>query len=325
MKRTIGLASLSAIVLAIAAPGAFAQGHVTQTSASLSNLTYSVIDLTPTDGLAAGVTFQGQAGSTPFGIASVRQNDSSLDYAEDESHTTTFGRLPFATSDASVGLSNGNAAITFGANGNITATARLSEGAVNRVIGDILDPKRKSGLAGVSSSVQNYGEGPYNGLDLDYNFVLAPYSSLVFEGLVTLSAEQSLTGVERFDDMLAAAAEYNAQVAIISGARMSAQLTLDGQRFSTWPKTIINVDTSTIVNQPLGFHQYDGVGALSQPFSLTVSNNTGEAKAGQLIYSLTANGSVITSVIPEPATWASFALGLGFLGAAVARQRKHAV
>lgn len=70
--------------------------------------------------------------------------------------------------------------------------------------------------------------------------------------------------------------------------------------------------------------QSDGLVQEAISFRLELTNNTDQSQAGMLRYFAVANTNanlMLAPSVPEPATWASFALGLGLLGAAV---RRHA-
>lgn len=313
MKKVIAQVSLSAIVLAITAPTAWAQTAAVRGQATLSDLSYSLVDLDAADGVAASIAFQplqSAPGTVYIGELATIPNERNI--VED---TAPFNL--FANAGLSAGLPSGRAAVTV-TNNSVAASAQLSMDDVEGVLREEFLYNGWSGYtttAGTTNLIEPIPATP------EYaNFILSPYTSLVLEG--TMDA-QSFFETSSIDPALLAAAmsgpESKLYVDVGGELSLSAYLQ-DG--------TFVEAQHYSFVNH--GFDasgwQSDGLVQEAINFRLELTNNTDQSQAGMLRYFAVANTAanlMLGPSIPEPATWASFALGLGFLGAAVARQRNR--
>lgn len=196
MKKLIAQASLSAIVLAITAQTAWAQSAAVRGQASLSNLSYSLVDLDAADGVAASIVFQplqSAPGTVYIGELATIPNERNI--VED---TAPFNL--FANAGLSAGLPSGRGAVTV-TNTSVAASAQLSMGDVESVLREEFLHNGWSGYTTTAGTTNLFEPIPATP---EYaNFILSPYTSLVLEG--TMDA-QAFFEIGSIDPALLAAA-----------------------------------------------------------------------------------------------------------------------
>lgn len=291
-------------------------------SATVSDLRYSLVDLNPNDQVAPSVTFgtgHGTLTATKQEPRAQAEGYYGFDKSEQKAFDATF-------TDA--------ASDTLAAYGNHVTAQSTATGALASV-------QVTSDTAG--ELVGRIQQQPYWGYELIYGadarnagatpdyFLLGAHTSLVIEGSVAVDLLLS-------DNALALqslAAENNIEFRIWTNQTAGASIRLQ-QPDGTWADSANGGAMAQVVGtytinaggiEQTPYRPGETLEPVQKTFRLEVSNTSDHALQGFVSYS--AQSSVImyagspTAAVPEPATWASFALGLGLLGAAVARQRKR--
>ena len=317
MKNALRPAWLVAALLALGAQAAQAQTYLTQAQASISNFSYSLVDLDLTDGVASSVVFQGPL--SYFGGYSLVSGPGNSSLQEWDEGVAPFN--PFGSTGVSSQLPGGGATITLNSTG-FTSTAQIKASDAEQAL---LSPGWGNQYPGYGalSGATNWFETP-NPSAPDFadlgNFILAPHTSFVIEGTWSVQAlidDQALSPA-----VVSALTGSGASLHTEAGASVALNLVL--QNGAT--------DQGEIIAQQYLVQNAEGAegGGVSDSgsgtsFRFVVSNDTADYQGGVIRYYLLSSGNVQVHPalqVPEPATWASFALGLGFVGAAVARQRK---
>ena len=306
--------ALAAAALAMAAQSAQAQTYLTQTQASISNFSYSLVDLDLNDGVASSVVFQGPSN---YGLSVAVEGRLDMEPNLD-GPPPPFN--PFDSSNSfSISSSNGNG--TFAVNGtNMTSTASI-------MASDAAQALAAPAPAGymIQSGATNWAEPTSYFSDDDFAnrsaFVLAPHTTLIIQGNLDL---QSLINSEALDPALLSsitAAGGSVMAESYAYARFYIQVqsgSLDSRDLQS-QKVFVHDAQNTDVS---GYSNVQG----PITFKLEVYNDTDEYQKGIFNYLLASSSTVqlneAVPQVPEPGTLALHALGLMGLAAAVVRQRR---
>lgn len=281
-----------AAVLAAALPVAASATDTPQlgtSSVQLTELRYYLIDLNPDDGIDPTLTFNGTPSVRLF---------ASLEGSSDDSRLVSSN--PFDTgASRQVAQVGSSWAIVEGNSLSASSDIRINQASGS----PYSNLATGSNVATVST--------PSGGLSL----TLSAQTALVVEGHAMASLHNDLTVLGSVPD-----AEINSS----SEASISARLKLerDPLQDSIFSKYVYQ--TSTLMPMAGLFTDASNPDALNETFSLSISNTSNTSARGLLSLGLGATNTVsvrmFTSSIPEPGTWATFALGLAGM-ALVGRQR----
>ena len=314
MKYAFRSTCLAAAFVALGIQAAQAQTYLTQTQTSITNLSYSVVDLDLSDGVTSSVVFQGPS-YYGFSVAAEGPTDTMI-FVEGPAPTYKL----FGSNNFSVSSPNS----TFSVDGaNITATARMT--ASDAAIGLTTGPGGTSapgyivqgGATSWPSPGGYFSEEEFANLG---NFVLAPHTSFVIEGTLDF---QTVFNAQALDPALVSSiTAIGGRVLAESGSYSRFVVELQGGT-SDWHdlQSLQTLAVDAQGSEITGYSDIQGPTA----FKLVVSNDTDEYKNGIFTYVLAATDTVrldVASQVPEPGTLALHALGLMGLAAAVARQSK---
>lgn len=316
MKKAIAQTCLSAMALAITASSAWAQTPAMQAQAGMSSLSYSVVDLDMADGVDAGIVFQPLQADPDTVFIGERSNP----FQENVVQGTAPFNL-FAGANYALGLPSGRGTVAIG-NDSATAYTQLSMADVEGALrGDFLFNGMSSytTTAGFANRIELVDSANPDFAQLS-NFILSPHTRLVLEG--TFDAQ---TFFERssIDPALLASAS--------SAPGSALYFDLSGE--TSLMAYLQNGPFEMAEHYAYENHAFEasgwrgeGVAGPAVSFQLVLTNDSDEYRGGVMRYFAATNARVTLMAapfVPEPGTWATFALGLGFVGAAVARQRKR--
>lgn len=278
LKYTKLLAAMALGVVAIHAQA------VTQAQVTVSNLSFSLKDLTPNDGVAAALSFTGNSGSGGVEVGHAHQgawHTSSHPWGTE--HESSSGPRKVVQdyqvdAEASASLASASASVF-----------QTAAGFERMVVSATVDAGNDS------DAWAGYGR----------NFVLTPGTQVTFSMLVSgsfsgVGTTTALPG-RFFGDHSSA---FVTAVMHVYGVDLSSRLVITGQSNFA----VVSDDfEETIAGQVL---------------QLSLKNSSSSSKTYRLSFSATASVSELTAPIPEPSTYALMALGLLGVGAAVRRQRR---
>lgn len=304
--------------------GVSAQTVILQQSASVQGLSYSVIDLAPGDGKAAGVTFGTATPSTGRMLVEERENFVTVSDA-----SGTMSRTPFASQDKTVELPSGASQVSTNSQGDASTSSRLTLDVLATYADKAWLSDSKTAFYQAWALSTNDPDVYDVNLSTDYNFVLAPQTQLVLTGHMILNS-QPRPAVGDVQSLIDLAGQKDASFYVASSEVINVRLTLAQDPLMPWLNPVPLTELAGAALQ--SSYWFDGAGityfddplspAIDQTFSISISNTTKQAKIGLLSYSLGGALTLEAHALPEPGTWASFSLGLVFLAMAVARQRR---
>jgi len=300
---------VSLCVLAFSTGSTFAASFDTVVSgaASLSNLTYRLVDLDPLDGIAPSISFYSKiatAGDASLGDGSSYNSKDLKVNGLFLSDSTTFQSL------------NGNAQSSVSGATNVTASAKLTLDQTQAFINGayLNDPALAQ-----NSSVERFGQTPYT-------WQLSPHTQLIIEGSSSnnLNSDISKITVDPSVFRYAGATQYT----ISGGASAGVQLSFTGlsDYNSDVYSTYYNNNSVSYVFTKEGMTQSLATRDISETFQVSVKNNTSSSRNGVILYSVATNLSTTLSfvpTIPEPNTWALFGLGFLGIGLRASRMKRH--
>lgn len=311
--------SILLIATAAATMSAHADTSAITGSASLTGLSYHLVDLDPNDGVTPWITFDSSsfvgAGSAVITVDAL--NNTLINADPHTSPGDIFSSVP-----GSYQSPNGAVSFTYGPTG-ASAAVNISGANLGQLQGGDQPMYTISGLAGTtygSQYMSDFGASiPTSG---DVSFTLSPNTMLVIDGQVQASLSVDLTQIPQGSALLQGvqAGQYTAHAMSFIGA---------GAGFvSVTGEVLTSQITMLSVAQDLDASGVSWAGSPASdssaltPFELTFTNDSTDAKSAGFV----AGAGVLAGVsfdavpVPESGTWALMALGL--LGVAGAVRRR---
>jgi hypothetical protein len=310
----------SILLVAAAAASMSAHAGAITGSASLTGLSYHLVDLDPNDGIAPWITFDG-SGYVGAGSAIITVDALNNQVTNADPHISS-GSI-FSSTASSYQSPNGAVSFTYGPTGASSAVD-ISGASLGQLNGAAQPLYTVSGLAGTdygSQYLPDFGASvPMSG---DFSFTLSPNTALVIDGQVQASISVDLAQIPQGSSMQQdiQAGLYTAHAMGIIGA---------GAGFVSANYEILSSQvTMLMVGQDLDASgvQWSGLPSSDSsaltPFELTFTNDGIDAKKGGFVAGAGAMGGVSFEAVPvpEPGTWALMGLGLAGL-MAISRQRR---
>ncbi|MDO9238072.1 MAG: PEP-CTERM sorting domain-containing protein [Aquabacterium sp.] len=309
MKRTLSVVAVAALSLV----SSLAQA-ASQSSATISGLTFSLIDLNPNDGIAPSFSFLTTTGTTALTLSA---NDGGLVEAESMS-TSRPGTFSFTREQL--------ASIT-----NAYAKGALSSESLS-VSGAASGPSTSYSGSASTGSPQSYYY--YSTLNLS----LSANTLLMIDADIKLKAEASnaaacnsyyyyCSSTEIANATAVSTLSYN-----YSGGNVSSQY--NGTQSRTLQATASGGVTSSYYqyDNATGSYRYvttttpasDGYKVLDESLRSVFSNSSNMTQAAAFGLSVSVSGQAMSAAIPEPATYALMLQGLLAGGWLVRRSRRAA-
>lgn len=330
----MSLISVRALAFTIAgfSLGAAAQTPVS-TSASVTNLGFQVIDLAPSDGIAA--TFKMNNPTSVSGAIGARDSHNDTLYPGLSGYGTSLATKLLPTENKSLSLLDGQVGVSANVNGDLSATMDLSTTKANTLLANknIGVPRTRLPSETIEGSVWNISRGAIG--PSATNWTLSANSSVLVKARISLSVDfdTSVLDPVALAGIYSATLEGTARGAFAVMSNASNIVVSYGSSSNTGGyanieynlRHSIDVASSGVLRDQTWVDGQEllggGAPAAYRDIEFTITNNSASSVSGSLLYLAEGTSKMVLSV-PEPGTWATFALGLGFLGVAVARQRK---
>lgn len=306
---------LPVLFASLAATASAADGIVASGSASVTGLSYHLIDLDPTDGIAPSITFTGSY----VGVGSVTStwSDSPWSFVPVGDSVHTPGDL-FSSAPASYASSSGN--VTGGYSSNSAAiNTSLSMTDFNALASAGSEGGYGVILTAASGMFFGRDDHPdYPGVWVPLNpgqsaFTLSANTALVIDGQWHVNANLDLSQVTP-------GVFLNAFVTNHVSAGVALQL--DDGKDGVFAYNSIGLQQSLDGNGP-GELVIDRMSdAPDSPFSVQINNTSASSVNGALVLGAEADYNVRVSV-PEPGTWALMGLGLVATGLVSGRSTRR--
>jgi hypothetical protein len=294
--KLAALNALAAACLAVAAGPAFADAHGT---ATFGNVTVTLIDLDPNDGIAASISFLPNptmyaGGAYIYGEAETGQTGGS-----DPGHQlgryekTGAWQTTNVKGSTKTDLASSSASVSGSASGVGFSGLSLSGTALSSTD----DHSRFYAYAGVPASYENKG------------FILSANTMVTFSVNATLGVNTTLGYTP----------------GALEGEAAAATLRLYAGAFGADPGAILDGTHE----QSVSVHYFDGdlpgpaSDSWSGVMSASFSNLSSQSGRGEFWADASISGRSVISAVPEPATYGMLLGGLGLIGA-VARRRARA-
>lgn len=294
--KLVAINAVAAACMAVAATPALADAYST---ATIGNVTVTLIDLDPNDGIAAGITFQPDptkyyGGALVRGEANLGPNGSQDPGTQ---YKSFFNRGAWQDTDVSGGVEVGLATVS----GSVAASATGVGFTGLTLEGSALSTAEQRSHIWAYASVPG---NPFGHLD----YVLTANTRVVFSFDVSLSASTTIGHVPGAPDSESA----------------SAMAGLYASGFAPDGTTLVEdlqergVGVAYAEGDPYGGGSDSWSGVLSASFS----NLSATSTQGEFWAYATISGDSVIAAVPEPSTWAMLLGGLGLVGA-YARRRKQ--
>lgn len=311
MSRVLSAVATTALVLS----ATWAQA-ASQSSASISGLTFTLIDLTPNDGVAPSFSFLTSAGSTALTISA---NDTFVGEIDSASRTRP-GMFSFSQ-QALAELTRA------GARGSVDDKSLSVSGYAN---GPQTTYNASASTGYISSSYYYYGQ--------PLTLSLSANSVLLIDANVSLTASASNPQACTYyyycnnaGELASASAtsylSYNYTGSPISSSYSGAQ-TLSLQASAQGEYSLGNYQydpaTGSYTYVYATYPKHEDNKQLNDVLRSVFSNSSSLTQSASFGLSVAVSGQATTSaLIPEPSTYALFAQGLVFGGLVVARRRRQ--
>ncbi len=310
-------------VIAAASLAAFSfqasAANVAESKAVLSKLAYQVTDLDKSDGVPASLAFN--LSSYEGTTLNAFSQDGQGNVIDPQPGGFVSGSVFANTSLTKSGV-NGIAA----KNGTtLSASTSYSATEAATLLNAPYQPTTWLGEPNLfykrNADVSAWGSLGLSGLP----FTLAAHSSVVFSGQIDLQTSVDLTTLLNSPAYAKAIAN---QASLFVNASAYVDVTLqtpfldtpenpsDGPQYASFGNSI------SLILDPQGHQFRDGdLSPLTTTFTITYSNTSDHEVTKVLNYSINSNVVLGVSPIPEPATWATMALGLGLMAWRIKAQR----
>jgi hypothetical protein len=274
-------------------------------SAKFDNLTYTLYDLNPGDGVSASITFIPPSAGTHG--SDVGSSASDPGAGSQSGSAWSFQVFGAASSTSTVG--------------DTTATAKLS-GSIHAGGVDMLAAGSTAGTTYAPSSSSYSASASVGPIWYEtFSFDLAPYTLVVFAGSADITATTTIGAA--WDDWGFPSESANAFASLsVSGNGPSG----GGQQSSS--QSLSASASFDQVLDPLTW-MYTYVGQSSHEtaaLAASFANVSGTSLSGKLSASVSISGysafAPVTQPVPEPGTWALFGAGLALMGLRAHRRNK---
>lgn len=308
------LASLATLATTASAADTIASG-----SASVTGLSYHLIDLDPNDGIAPSITFN----DSYVGIAADTGTSANQQFTPAGEWVRAPGDL-FTSAPVNWTSSSGN--VTGNYNSNSAAISTTLRGAdLNAMATGLGGDGYSVTLTAASGMFYGKDEFPdYPGVLIAYNpgqssFTLSANTALVIDGQWHVNASLDL-------NQLASGAFLNSIQAnawnafVVNHVAAGVALQLDNGQDGVFAYNSVQYSQALDGNGPGELFSQRDSEQSDAPFSVQINNASASSANGMLILGAEADYSVSVAV-PEPGTWVLMGLGLVGIGV-VARRRR---
>lgn len=307
------------VLLACLATTASAADTIASGSASVTGLSYHLVDLDPNDGIAPSITFN----DSYVGIGAVNGTGTLQQLSPVSEWVRTPGDL-FTSAPAALTSSSGDATGSYN-NNSASISTTLTGSSLNTMPTSLGEYGYVTTLTAASGMLFGKDEYPdYPGLLLPMNpgqsaFTLSANTALVIDGQWHVNASLDLNQLT--SGAFLNSVQSNAWSAyFVNHVAAGVALQLDNGQDPVYAYNSIGLSQSLDGNG-LGELSIQRVSDLNDaPFSVQIDNASTSSANGLLILGAVADYAVSVSV-PEPGTWALMGLGLMGIGS-VARRRR---
>lgn len=301
----VALAAFASCALSATLSAAHAAGTSYEAYSSLTNLQYTVTDLRPSDGIAAGVAFNDSGANAQVGAwAEIYDDRLGTQLGYDLQPSRNFGAVtPFGSQASATYLQPDNTATAAYVEGNsVAASARLTQ------IGQSF--YAEAAVAAVNFDLA--GDGPPD--TVQDTFILAPHTQVTITG-------QAKYGLVRLGegncDGCGLAVE--AQAVMLSSEVFPRYFSAQEDPMFDQFERVEGLYDSYGINQVFQQGITGGEGGVKL-LSLTFTNDSDEAKRFGFIAASWVQAQAIP--VPEPETWGLALAGLALVGAAARRRQR---
>lgn len=309
MKRTLSVVAVAALSLV----GSLAQA-ASQSSATISGLTFSLIDLNPNDGIAPSFSFLTTTGTTALTLGA---NNTSL--VESESMSTSRAGTFSFTREQLVSITNAYA------KGALTTESLSVSGAAS-------GPSTSYNGSASTGSSQSYYYYPQLNLSLSANTLLLIDADIKLKAEASNATPSCSYYYYCSSSEQASATATSSLIYNYSGGNVSSQYNGTQTRTLQANATGGVTNSSYQYDNATGSYRYvttttpgrDDYKVLDESLRSVFSNSSNMTQSAAFALSVSVSGQAMTAAIPEPATYALMLQGLLAGGWLVRRSRRAA-